>query len=97
MFGQQITPDLLRLIPDLVRLNHQREQASFDNAQTEAEHNVEVHKAAHSHFHDEVDKALQIANLQVQAHQAQSARITAEQTPQSAGVSSSPTQSGQGN
>lgn len=97
MFGQQITPDLLRLIPDLVRLSHQREQASFDNAQAAAEHNVEVHKAAHGHFHDEVDKALRIADLQVQAHQAQTARITAEQTPQSAGVSSSPTQSGQGN
>jgi hypothetical protein len=97
MFGQQITPDLLRLIPDLVRLNHQREQATFDNAQTHAEHHLEFAKAAHEHYHNDVDKGLQIANTQIAAHQAATARIVAEQTPQSAGVSSSPTQSGQGN
>jgi hypothetical protein len=54
-----------------------------------------------------VDKALQIGSLQldhgqavhdtmINAHQAQTARISAEM-PQSAGVTSSPTQSGQGN
>jgi hypothetical protein len=62
----------------------------------------------HTQYHDAVDKALQIGALQldhaatmhntmIDAHQAQTARISAEQTPQSAGVTSSPTQSGQGN
>ena len=101
MFGQQITPDLLRLIPDLVRLAHQREQAQFDNAQLLAERNIDMTKAAHQHFHDDVDKALQIGQLRVAAHQADTARMQAEaawdETPQSAGVSSSPVQSGQGN
>jgi hypothetical protein len=108
MFGQQITPDLLRLIPDLVRLQHQRSDAQFDQAQTKAEHQADLHQQAHDQYHDEVDKALQIGRLQldhqqaahdtlVNMHQATTARLSAEQTPQSAGVSSSPTQSGQGN
>lgn len=108
MFGQQITPDLLRLIPDLVRLQHQRSDAQFDQAQTKAEHQVDLAKTAHEHYHDDVDKALQIAQMRldhgqavhdtiINAHQAATARLAAEQTPQSAGVTSSPTQSGQGN
>jgi hypothetical protein len=108
MFGQQITPDLLRLIPDLVRLQHQRSDAQFDQAQATAEHGLKVHQQAHDQFHDEVDKGLQIGQLQLDhgvaahsaltdMHQAVTARTAAEAPPQSAGVSSSPTQSGQGN
>lgn len=96
MFGQQITPDLLRLIPDLVRLKHQREQAQFDNEQTKAEHHLDVAKQAHEHFRTHVDQALDIANTRIAAHDAETNRI-ASQMPQSAGVSSSPVQSGQGN
>lgn len=111
MFGQQITPDLLQLIPDLVRLNHQREQQQFDNAQTHAEHHIDNAKAAHQHFHDDVDKGLQIAGTMLDQHRATTDRMVArndqiskqqvgegaESVPQSAGVSSSPVQSGQGN
>jgi len=104
MFGQTITPDLLRLIPDLVRLQHQQEQTKFDNAQKEAEHNVELAKAAHQHHKTDVDQALQIGNLILAGHQtdidrqsAETAAKVAEMRPQSAGVSSSPVQSGQGN
>lgn len=108
MFGQTITPDLLRLIPDLIRLQHQRGDAEFDRAQTTAEHNISAAQTLHDQFHDNVDKGLQIGRLQLDhsvaahgvltdMHQANTARMAAEQTPQSAGVSSSPTQSGQGN
>jgi hypothetical protein len=108
MFGQTITPDLLRLIPDLVRLQHQRSDTQFNQAQLKAEHAMAQDQQQHTQYHDAVDKALQIGALQldhaatmhntmIDAHQAQTARISAEQTPQSAGVTSSPTQSGQGN
>jgi hypothetical protein len=97
MFGQQITPDLLRLIPDLVRLQHQREQQQFDNAQTQAEHTHEVQKTAHEHYQTHIDQALQIAQLRQSDLQHAAEMRIAEQEPQSAGVSSSPTQSGQGN
>jgi hypothetical protein len=97
MFGQEITPDLLRLIPDLVRLQHQREATQFDNEQTKAEHQHEMAKAAHSHHVSDVDQALAVGQLQVAAHEAETSRRQADQMPQSAGVSSSPTQSGQGN
>jgi hypothetical protein len=107
MFGQTITPDLLRLIPDLVRLKQQQGDTQFDQAQTKAEHGLAVDQQAHDQYHDNIDKGLQIGKLQLDhsvhtadavtaAHQAATARISAEQ-PQSAGVTSSPTQSGQGN
>jgi hypothetical protein len=49
-----------------------------------------VHKQNHDHSIANVDAALGIATHQL-------AEKTLEQQPQSAGVSSSPTQSGQGN
>lgn len=108
MFGQQITPDLLRLIPDLIRLQHQQGNTQFDQAQAVAEHQHKVAQTVHSQFHDQVDSALKIGSHQMDSalgahgaavdnHLANSTRISAEQTPQSAGVTSSPTQSGQGN
>ena len=97
MFGQQITPDLLRLIPDLVRMQHQRTDAEFDKQQLIAERNLEAAKQSHTHHVADVDQALAIGQLQVAAHQAETARRQADQMPQSAGVSSSPVQSGQGN
>jgi hypothetical protein len=90
MFGQEITPDLLNLIPQLVRLNNERQNRQFDNAQSNAEHALEVHKTNHAHTLANVDQALGIATFK-------HAQDVAEQQPQSAGVSSSPTQSGQGN
>ena len=90
MFGQEITPDLLNLIPQLVRLNNERQSRQFDQAQLNAEHAMAVHKQNHDHSIANVDAALGIATHQL-------AEKTLEQQPQSAGVSSSPTQSGQGN
>lgn len=90
MFGQEITPDLLNLIPQLVRLNNERQSRQFDQAQTNAEHALEVHKTNHAHTIANIDQALGIATFK-------HAQDVAEQNPQSAGVTSSPTQSGQGN
>lgn len=90
MFGQEITPDLLNLIPQLVRLNNERQNRQFDNAQANAQHEMDVHQANHDKSIDNIDRALGIASHRL-------AVKTAEQQPQSAGVSSSPTQSGQGN
>lgn len=90
MFGQTITPDLLNLIPQLVRLNNERTNTQFDQAQTKAEHEVSVASAAHQHSMDKIDRAIGVAQI---LH----AQDVMEQTPQSAGISSSPTQSGQGN
>jgi hypothetical protein len=90
MQGQEITPDLLNLIPQLVRLNNERSAQEFNQAQTNAEHALEVHKTNHQHTLDNIDRALGIATLK-------HSQDVAEQTTQSAGISSSPTQSGQGN
>ena len=90
MFGQEITPDLLNLIPQLVRLNNERQARQFDQAQLNAEHAHEVHKTNHDHAIQNVETALGIATYK-------HAQDVLEQQPQSAGVSSSPTQSGQGN
>lgn len=90
MFGQEITPDLLNLIPQLVRLNNERQSRQFDQAQLNAEHAHEVHKTNHDHAIQNVETALGIATYK-------HAQDVLEQQPQSAGVSSSPTQSGQGN
>jgi hypothetical protein len=90
MLGQEITPDLLNLIPQLVRLNNERQSRQFDQAQLNAEHAAAIHQQNHEHTIDNINTALGIASHHL-------AVKTAEQTPQSAGVSSSPTQSGQGN
>jgi hypothetical protein len=90
MFGQEITPDLLNLIPQLVRLNNERQARQFDQAQTNAEHAMAVHKQNHDHTIDNINQSLGIATFK-------HAQDVAEQQPQSAGVTSSPTQSGQGN
>lgn len=90
MFGQEITPDLLNLIPQLVQLNNARSARQFDEAQIKAEHALELAKTDHTHAVDTIDSALGIATLM-------HSKDVAEQQAQSAGVSSSPTQSGQGN
>ena len=90
MTGREITPDLLNLIPQLVRLNNERAAREFDQAQLNAEHALAVNQQNHDHTIDNIDAALGIA-----AHTV--AQQVADQKPQSAGVSSSPTQSGQGN
>lgn len=90
MFGQEITPDLLNLIPQLVRLNNERQARQFDQAQVNAEHAMSVHQQNHDHTIDNINAALGVA-----AHTV--SQTEAESKPQSAGVSSSPTQSGQGN
>ena len=90
MFGQEITPDLLNLIPQLVRLNNERQSRQFDQAQLNAEHALEVRKTNHTHNLDNVESALGISSFK---HQQEVEMMQA----QSAGVSSSPTQSGQGN
>lgn len=96
MFGQTITPDLLRLIPDLVRLQHGRDDRQFDQAQVQAEHHLDVAKHLHSAATQDMDHTLSAANALVSAHEAETNRNVSEM-PQSAGVSSSPVQSGQGN
>lgn len=90
MFGQEITPDLLNLIPQLVRMNNERQSQQFNQAQTNAEHAMAVHKQNHDHTIDNINAALGVSSFK---HE----QDVLEQQPQSAGVSSSPTQSGQGN
>lgn len=89
MFGQEITPDLLRLIPQLIRLADERGNTQFNQAQTKAEHALNVADTAHQHANTHIDQVLQHMDIDRQR--------VADQMPQSAGVSSSPTQSGQGN
>lgn len=90
MFGQTITPDLLKLIPDLIRLQHSRQDAEFDRAQVNAEQMLDYAKHQHEREATMIDNALRIGELRLN-------KQIADQTPQSAGVSSSSTQSGQAN
>ena len=90
MTGREITPDLLNLIPQLVRLNNERSAREFDQAQLNAEHALAVHQQNHQHHIDNIDSALGIATLR-------HSMDVADQEAQAAGISSSPTQSGQGN
>lgn len=63
MMGEQVTPDLVRLIPDLVRAQHEQQQQAFDQAQKLAEHDKSLHDSAHDHHAKDVEQSLAIASL----------------------------------
>ena len=90
MTGREITPDLLNLIPQLVRLNNERSSQEFNQAQLNAEHALDVHKTNHQHTLDNINSALGVASFK------HSQDVLAQQA-QSDAATQSPTQSGQGN
>jgi hypothetical protein len=57
MLGEQITPDLLKLIPQLIQVKHDAAAAQFDQAQAVADQ-------THAHHVTDVQQGLDIARLQ---------------------------------